>query len=393
MLNTINFKKSVTNRLLAMKFASEFILIYPLYTIMFGDRGGVSAAGIGTILATGFVMSVVFEVPTGVIADKIPRKYVLVSAISSKVLALFAWLIFPFFWGYMLGIALFALGNALESGALQAYLYGTLGDESQKSFGKFWARVSAMVMFSYTIAYVLAVVIGINYSLLITLSIVPCVIGLLISLSLPKDSLALAKTEVKPRVFRSAVSHIFQTKPLLKLLLSAIIIVSLAEVVIEYISLYYHHVGVDTRYVPLLMALGNVIGGLLFWTLHSWEKFLDKQKVLLMVLMVILFVTSFKGGVAIACAGVLIFTRFIRVLQVQFESNIQHLSNNEARATISSIGTFTAKLGAAAIVALIGLFAVGDSIVNPLRAAMLSGSLVFIALHSLVRYKQNHQTQ
>ena len=29
----------------------------------------------------------------------------------------------------------------------------------------------------------------------------------------------------------------------------------------------------DTRYVPLLMALGNIIGAILFWTLHSWEGF------------------------------------------------------------------------------------------------------------------------
>lgn len=32
---------SVTNRILAMKFASEFIMIYPLMTIMFAERGQV----------------------------------------------------------------------------------------------------------------------------------------------------------------------------------------------------------------------------------------------------------------------------------------------------------------------------------------------------------------
>lgn len=35
---------SVTNRILAMKFASEFIMIYPLMTIMFAERGQVGAA-------------------------------------------------------------------------------------------------------------------------------------------------------------------------------------------------------------------------------------------------------------------------------------------------------------------------------------------------------------
>ena len=383
-------KSSITNRILAMKFMSEFILIYPLYTIMFGDRGGVSAAGIGTILATGFVLSVVFEVPTGVIGDKIPRKYVLLLAIVSKILALFSWLFLPFYSGYILGTALFALGNAFESGALQAYLYGTLGEESKKNFGRFWARVSAMVMLSYTIAYVLASVIGVKYPLLIILSILACSGALFICLSLPKDKLVVLPDGTKPKIIKSALSHIVQTKMLVKLLLSAVIVVSLAEVVIEYISLYYKQVGVDTRYVPLLMALGNIIGAVLFWTLHSWEKFLDKQKVILMALMTVLFIASFNRGVAIACAGVLIFTRFIRVLQVQFESNIQHLSNDEARVTISSIGSFGAKLVAAGIVVIVGASAINESIVQPLRIALVSGAVVFVVIHSLIRYKQSH---
>lgn len=387
-LNTKNFRKSVTNRILAMKFAEEFILIYPLYTIMFGDRGGVNAAGIGVILATGFALSVLFEVPTGVIADKVPRKYVILSAIVSRVLALCAWLALPFFWGYMLGMALFALGNALESGALQAYLYGTLGDDSKKTFGKFWARVSAMVMLSYTIAYVLASLIGVNYPLLISLSIGSCIAAFFICLMLPRDNLTITDAEVKPKIFKSAVGHIVQSKPLLKLLLSAVIVVSLAEVIIEFISLYYKQVGISTRYVPILMALGNIIGAGLFWTLHSWEGFLNKQKLWLMLLMTILFIASFNGGVAIASAGILIFTRFIRVLQVQFESNIQHLSNDEARATISSIGSFGAKLVAAGIVTLIGIFAVDNIIVKPMRIALVIGAVVFLVVHTTIRYKQ-----
>lgn len=360
---------------------------------MFGDRGGVSAAGIGTILAAGFVLAVIFEVPTGVVGDKISRKYVLILAIVSKILALASWLALPYFRGYLLGSALFALGNAFESGALQAYLYGTLGEDSKKNFGRFWARVSAMVMLSFTIAYVLASAIGVRYALLIILSILACAVSLLICLSLPTDKLVVLPDGTKPKIIKSALNHILKTKMLIKLLLSAIIIVSLAEVVIEYISLYYKQVGIDTRYVPLLMALGNIIGAVLFWTLHSWEKFLDKQKVVLMLLMTILFVASFNRGILVVCAGVLVFTRFIRVLQVQFESNIQHLSNDEARVTISSVGSFSAKLVAATIVSIVGASAINESIVQPLRVALVVGSLVFIGVHILIRYKQNHLTK
>lgn len=376
-----------------MKFASEFILIYPLYTIMFGERGGLSAAQIGTVLAIGFVLSVLFEVPTGVVADKIPRKYVLSSAIVSKICALASWLAFPYFAGYLLGSGLFALGSALESGALQAYLYGTLGDESKKSFGRFWARVSAMVMFSYTVAYVLASIIGIDYPLLITLSIAACFVALLICATLPKDRLTSDSESVKPKIFASAVKHITSTPSLIRLLVGAIIIVAIAEVLIEYISLYYYQIGIETRYVPLMMALGNIIGAYLFWTLHAWENTLNRHKLAFIIIATALFVASFWGGVAIAAAGVLIYTRFVRVLQVQFESNMQHLTNEEARATITSIGAFSAKLVAAGIIALVGAFAVDDQILQPLRIALVGGAIIFILIQFLTSVVARRKAQ
>lgn len=379
--------KSVTHRILAMKFAGEFILIYPLYTIMFGERGNVDAQGIGIILGLGLALSVLLEIPTGIIADKVPRKYVLLASMLAKIAGLAVWLALPFFTGYLLAAVFFALSAALESGALQAYLYGTLGVESKKYFGKFWARVNAMVMVSYTIAYILASLIGVNYPVLITLSIMACGIGAIVCAWLPLDTIEFSETEVKPKIFKSALAHIVSSRQLIKLLLSAIIVVAIAQVAIEYISLYYKQVGVTTRYVPLLMAAGNMVGAAMFWTLHSWEKFLDKQKVLLTSIAILVFVASFYGGVVIACLGMLIFTRFVRVLQVQFESNIQHLSSNTARATISSIGSFGATIVAAAMVAIIGASAVGDSIVRPIRIGFVMSGIVFVLLHILLRYK------
>ena len=179
----------------------------------------------------------------------------------------------------------------------------------------------------------------------------------------------------------------------MRLLLGAVLVVALAEVVIEYIILYYNQIGISTRYVPLMMAFGNVIGAVSFWTLHSWENILDKHKPFLFALVTILFITSFLGGVAAAAAGILIYTRFVRLLQVQVESNIQHLSNEESRATISSIGAFGARFLAAGIVLLVGVFAVNESILQPLRIALVAGAIVFIVLQLGSRYRPTRQVK
>ena len=380
------YKTSVTNRILVMKFMSEFILIYPLITIMYGDYGRVNAAGIGVILAVSLILPILFEIPTGIIADKIPRKFVLILSLLFKIFGLISLIIFPFFSGYILSAVLLAMSTALESGALQAYLYGTLGSDNQKFFGKFWARVGAMVMVSYTTAYLFTSLIGVNYPLLIGLSAIPCLIALCICISLPTDKIDVSQNTAEIKVFRSAIGHIKGSKELIKLLISGVIMVALAYVLIEYISLYYRQIGIATRAIPIIMALGNLIGAALFWTLHSWEKWLDKYKLILLVIASGLFSLTFSGGLIVAAVGILLYTRLIRVLQVQYESKLQHLANNEARATISSIGSFGASILAGISTLIIGSLAVDNVILQPLRISLLIGSFVFIAVHAFIRY-------
>ena len=367
----------VARRVLVMKFASEFILIYPLYTIMFGERGGVNAAGVGTILALGYVFSVLFEIPTGIVADKVPRKYVLIASIICKILALSTWLYLPHFRGFLLAALLFALSNALESGALQAYLYGTLGTENKSRFNRVWARVSAMVMISYTSAYIASYFVGVHYTVLIGWSIVSCAAALLLCVSLPLDEKTKPFTAARPKVFKSALQTIRLSADLKKLLISGVIAVAVAEVCVEYAALYYHQVGVATKEVALVLAFGNILGALSFWKLHHYEVFFNKHKLKLLLFTLALFAASFAGGTIVACAGLLLFLRFVRLLQVQYEANVQHLASEDARATIASIGAFISKLLTAAMIALVGVFATENNVVQPLRLAFLAAGAMY----------------
>lgn len=384
-------KTSVMNRLLAMKFLQEFIFIYPLYTIMFGDRGGVSASGIGIILALGFILTITLEIPTGVIADRIPRKYVLVSALFIKTLSMATWLLIPNFTGYCIGIGLHSLANALESGALQAYLYGVLGEDSKMKFAKFWARVSAMVMVSYTVAYVAASIVGPKYPILLIMSIASCLSALAICISLPVDKLSITSIS-KVKILGPAIRHIVNTVELKKVILSAIVVVGLAEITIEYLPQYYNQIGIETRYVPLLLALGNIIGAVLFWTLHSYDSFLDKNKLYIGAICLASFTASFlfTENVIVLCAGMIVVSRFWRVLQVQTDSNIQHLSNDNTRATVASISSFIAKSLAALIAIMVGMLSADNIIVDPLRFAILFGGLIFLVLSVFIKIKQTH---
>jgi len=371
---------SITNKLLAMKFFSEFILIYPLITIMFQTYGQVSAAGVGTILGLGLALSVVFQIPTGIIADKIPRKYVLFGSIVFKILALGLWLTVHNFTGYLVAATLFAFSDASESGTLEAYLYSALGKDSKKDFGKFWARVSAMVMISYTVAYLLTTLLGVHYPLLIGLSIVPCLVALIICASLPLDSVQSSAKTDKPQIFSTAVKHIKSSPALLQLIIGGVVIVALAKVMIEYLSLYYYQAGVSDRLVPVIMAMGNVLGAALFWSLHRWDTFLAKWRALILFVASGLFILTFSTGVMSAVIGAMFYTRFIRLLQVQYDSSVQHLANEQARATITSIGSFGSSLVGAVGMVLIGLFSHNNNVLTSIRVFLLVGAGAYILI-------------
>ena len=75
MISTVSKRfSSAYHKLVAAELLSEFVLIYPLYSIMFSERSGISAAGVGVLLATVYIVQILSEIPTGVIADRYSKK-------------------------------------------------------------------------------------------------------------------------------------------------------------------------------------------------------------------------------------------------------------------------------------------------------------------------------
>ncbi len=371
---------SVVARVYAMRLVGALSFIYTIQTIMFRERGGVDTTGIGILIGVGTILTIVFEIPTGVIADRISRKHAIVLANVFNVLKIFSWLLWPSYTGYLIGTIFMALSSALESGAVQAYLYTALADKHKKEFGKVWAQLNGLDLFVFAFAALCTTLVGVRYELVLTMTLTAAVVGLLLSITLPADRKETVRHTVKPTIFKSALKHIRFTPSLYRLFFSGIIMVAMASYVNEFLALYYSEVGVATRWLPAVIGGGSVIGGFTFWTLHLWEGFLNKHSVLLSVAALVLFALSIQGGVIVASLGLYIILRLVRILQVQFDSNVQHLSNEETRATVASIGSFVAKSIAGVISVLIGVFSLNEQIQTPLRYSIFIGGAIYICI-------------
>jgi MFS family permease len=379
---------SVTKRIFALSFTFEFIVIYPFYVIMLGQRG-VSAAGVGLLLATLMIVSVASEVPTGIIADKISKKWSLVLGRVMQLLTFGIWLMAPNFTGYLIGFIFWGIGEAFTSGAFQAYLYESLDDRNKQAFGKIYSRSSAVTMLAYASAGVVAFLVGPHYNLLLVLSMAVSAVSLGITLSLPSTK-PQVEVEIRPKILATAVGAIRRRPELRHILLLAVIIQGLMGVIAEYLPAYYYQVGLPARSVALVISVGSITAALLYWWMHRVERQLAKYRIVIMVAATGLFALTFWGGPLVAVFGMFMFSRVLRVVTVANESLIQHHAPDEARATVGSLYSFVGKLLSAGLIALIGALAIGDKMVVPLRwsSVVMVGIFVLVALFFAARRKR-----
>jgi MFS family permease len=111
--------------LYAYLFLDDFVLLYPVYTLLFSDTG-LSVWQISSLLVIWSVSSLVFEVPSGALADAASRRRLLIAGPLLTAVAFAMWVAVPGYWVFALGFVLWGLKSALTSGALEALVYEEL---------------------------------------------------------------------------------------------------------------------------------------------------------------------------------------------------------------------------------------------------------------------------
>lgn len=384
----------LTKRIFALSFMSEFIVIYPFYVIMFGERSHISAAGVGMLLAIWLTVAVLAEVPTGIIADKMSKKWSLVLGRIMQLMTFSIWLFAPNFTGYLIGFIVWGVGEAFLSGAFQAYLYESLDSTNKKAFGKIYSRSSAFTMLAYMVGGLLAFIIGPRYSLLLVLSITVSLVSLWITLSLPATDKRV-DVEIRPKILASAIGAVRSNPALRRILVAAIIVQGLMGMLGEYMPAYYQQVGTPTQLVALLMSIGSGAAVLMYWWMHRLEAQLARYQLPIIAGFTALFVLGFYGGTITAVLGLFLLTRVLRTLAVSNETQIQHHAPDESRATLGSLYSFTSKLVSAGIISSVGFLAIDNKIVTPIRWSVVIGAMVLAgsALYFALRQKGLQKTR
>ncbi|MFY1672925.1 MFS transporter [Plantactinospora sp. WMMB334] len=137
-------------------FLDEFVLLYPVYALLFTDTG-LSVAQVSSLFVIWSLTGVVLEVPSGVWADAVSRRLLLAGAPLLGAAGFGLWVVAPSYWAFALGFVLWGARGALQSGAAEALLFDELDRVGRADrYGRVIGRASTIGLLAALLAIAVA---------------------------------------------------------------------------------------------------------------------------------------------------------------------------------------------------------------------------------------------
>lgn len=128
-------------QLYAYAFFDELGPLYAIYPLWMATNG-LSIGQISGIYVLWAAVGMVFEVPSGALADRVDRRRLIGLAVLLRAIGIAIWFAWPTLLGFALGTALYATHTSLASGAFEALVYDELGAlDAQDAYAQVMARV------------------------------------------------------------------------------------------------------------------------------------------------------------------------------------------------------------------------------------------------------------
>lgn len=349
--------------------------LIPAYVIerLFWEQRGMTVLMVVICEIIYAVTIVIFEIPTGVFADKFGRKPLLVFGAVVSMLEFIILLFAHHFWTFALVVSLAGISSACTSGAWNALLYDSLAAvNKQRSFEKVVGRLNSLDLIGSLIAAlsggVLAKYYGFEFNYM--LSAVSMALALVLTMQVKEPSrISLIKNK-KAKHFngylRKSISFYKNNPMLVSVITNAMAIGACITYLDEFWQIYLDEMGLSVLMFGVfsaLISLARIPGNLLAAYLLTYFK----AKSIILFILGITTICFFMIGIFPGIIGlIMIFFIFLAsgVIDPVVTGYLHHHGNSEIRATIESfqsliesVITFTVGIG-------FGIISTSNSIVT-----------------------------
>ncbi|NED99650.1 MFS transporter [Phytoactinopolyspora halotolerans] len=261
----------LARRLYLYAFLEEFILLYPLYAVLFAESG-LSTAQISSLFVIWSAANILLEVPSGVLADAVSRRTLLTIGPLLAGTGYALWVLAPSYPAFAVGFVLWGAHSALRSGAFEALVYTEL--ERLESADRY-ARVIGRTQTASTVAAAVAMAsagpvfaVG-GYPAVGAASVAACLACAMVATRLPEHRDRDPVQSTGPgfaQVFRAGMVEVRTRRSVRVAIVFLVAVAAVWGALDEFLALLAVDAGVSTASVPLLLLLvyaGVAAGGLL----------------------------------------------------------------------------------------------------------------------------------
>lgn len=369
--------QSFLRNIYLFSFLDIFLLIFPVFTLMF-QKAGLSTFEISALIVIWSLVTLILEVPMGVLADKYSRRNILIVGKILQTIGFIFWLIGGSFFNFAIGFIMWGLKNVLTSGTFEALVYDELKESGQE---RRYERVNGRIQGIDTLSIAIASLLGgisaqyLGFSTTMWFTVISAALGALILFTI-KPVKAYKSTEesnyflfLKDTLVKAKESPI-----LLQLILVLCIATATYYAVDEYWALIYQNFGVAVIFIGGIYAANNLMTSIAGWTTHWYDNtkiaFL-KQWMMILIGVVLLLVGFLHSWVSVFF--VLIAAYAVGIVKVKLETELQHKIESHQRATITSIKSLLFEVVYTIFVLLFGFFAnrLGIAVILYLAGAVI----------------------
>jgi MFS family permease len=337
------------------QFSIVFYLIFftPVFIIYLKDKFSISEA---IILQMAYVIaSVIFEVPTGIFADKFGKKLSIVVGAGLMSVIIFLFGVVDNFWAFALLEASGGVAISFLSGSNSALLYETLKQLKQEDkFKKINGQINQYTLISIAVANIIGgfiAKIGVQYTFKATA--ITAFLGMLIATQLKEPYLKKAKE--KSYIKEAFKELILRDRELRFVLVISLIIYLFNQVLFNIYQPYFLVSGIDIAYFGVIFASFQIVAAF-----GSKYAYLFEQKIGfikgLWVLLAIVIVSIFLLGniVAIYSFVFIYLQQIVRGIRPVLVSDfINKRVSSEYRATILSLQSLIASIAYVPLMSLL----------------------------------------
>lgn len=339
--------RRLTRTLYGSAFCDEFVLLYPVYALLFSDTG-LSVWQMSSLFAVWSLTSVVLEVPSGAWADAVSRRLLLVLGPLLTAAGFALWVLVPSYGTFALGFVLWGAGGALGSGALEALVYDELDRAGAADrYARVMGRARAVGITATMTAMGLAgpVFAWGGYEAVGAASVLVCLAGAVVATRFPEHRKPSADADRWSATLRAGLAEARTDRSVRGALLLVPAVTAVWGALDEYTPLLARDTGVARETVPWLLLViwaGATAGSLLAGaaarlTTTGFAALLTGSALALAV--------GAAAGTPVALVLVALAFGGFQLATVLADARLQERIEDTGRATLTSVAGLGTELG------------------------------------------------